>query len=208
MLPFIETIRIENGCIYNAAYHNLRMNNTRRILFGAAGFLDIEDVIVPQKYNERTRCRIEYSADITGISYFPYSVREVSSLQLVDGSGIEYAFKSSDRTELDRLFGLRAGKDDVLIVKNGFLTDTSIANIALYDGMQWYTPAHPLLKGTKRMELLENNNLIEKDIPVSEIYTYTEICLFNAMLSFGEVQFHVDKETISGVVSTQKGLGR
>ena len=51
-----------------------------------------------------------------------------------------------------------------LIVKDGYLTDTSIANIALYDGYTWFTPAHPLLRGTKRAELLNKQLIVEKDI--------------------------------------------
>ena len=47
-------------------------------------------------------------------------------------------------------------------MKQGLLTDTSIANIALSDGTHWYTPAHPLLKGTKRAALLEEGILQEK----------------------------------------------
>lgn len=203
MSPFIETVRIENGRIYNAAYHNQRMNDTRRIMFGVTNLLNIEDVVTPQHYTERTRCRIVYDTDITGVSYFPYSIRPVTSLQLVRDNGIDYACKNSDRSALDRLFSLRDDKDDILIVKNGFLTDTSIANIALYDGVRWVTPSHPLLKGTKRMELLEHNQLMEKDIPVTELYTYTQICLFNAMLLFGEVQFAVNRGTIAGDVSIQ-----
>jgi len=36
-----------------------------------------------------------------------------------------------------------------------------VANIALYDGHTWYTPAHPLLQGTKRAELLDNRFIVE-----------------------------------------------
>ena len=71
---------------------------------------------------------------------------------------------------------------------NGLLTDTSIANIALWDGRQWHTPARPLLKGTRRAELLDNGILTEHDIPVEKIWTYRKIRLFNAMLHFGEIE--------------------
>ena len=64
------------------------------------------------------------------------------------------------------MFLIRQDKDDILIVKNGLLTDTSIANIALYDGNDWYTPLHPLLKGTKRAELLDKGVLKEKEIKI------------------------------------------
>ena len=78
---------------------------------------------------------------------------------------------------MNSLFQIRQDKDDILIVKNGLLTDTSIANIALYDGNDWYTPLHPLLKGTKRAELLDKGVLKEK-----EIKYHTATHLLNAAL--------------------------
>ena len=90
--------------------------------------------------------------------------------------------------QLDSLFTRRGEADDILIVRNGLLTDTSIANIALWDGRQWHTPTRPLLKGTRRAELLDNGILTEHDIPVEKIWTYRKIRLFNAMLHFGEIE--------------------
>ena len=72
-------------------------------------------------------------------------------------------FQEHRQKKLNSLFQIRQDKDDILIVKNGLLTDTSIANIALYDGNDWYTPLHPLLKGTKRAELLDKGVLKEKN---------------------------------------------
>ena len=40
-------------------------------------------------------------------------------------------------------------QDEILITRNGLLTDTSIANIALFNGKEWHTPKHPLLKGVQ-----------------------------------------------------------
>lgn len=68
---------------------------------------------------------------------------------------IDYRYKSTDRKELEALYALRGNQDDVLIVRNNLLTDTSIANVALEKEGVWYTPRTPLLKGTKRALLLE-----------------------------------------------------
>ena len=53
---------------------------------------------------------------------------------------IDYRYKQADRRVLDEAFALRDTADDVLIVRHGLLTDTSIANIALWDGCEWHTP--------------------------------------------------------------------
>ena len=76
-------------------------------------------------------------------------------------------------------------------MKQGLLTDTSIANIALSDGTHWYTPAHPLLKGTKRAALLEEGILQEKDIRPEDLPSFSTVRLFNAMIDWGELELPV-----------------
>ena len=49
---------------------------------------------------------------------------------MVDCDEADYRYKSADRSLLDRLFALRGAADDVLIVRRGLITDTSIANVA------------------------------------------------------------------------------
>ena len=191
MYPFIETIRIEGKKIYNLKYHNDRMNETRRHFFGDVPALDLGDYINPRSFHSRYRCRVEYDREILKVEYFPYHIRPVATLKLIAGDGVDYCHKSSDRDALNRLFALREMQDDVLIVKNGLLTDTSIANIALRKDGCWFTPAHPLLEGTKRKELLERGIIKEAGIKVDEIDNYTEICLFNAMIEFGELSLSV-----------------
>ena len=61
-------------------------------------------------------------------------------------------------------------------------------DIALWNGSEWHTPAHPLLKGTRREELLRDGVIAERDIAVSALPEYRKICLFNAMLHFGEME--------------------
>lgn len=188
MYRFIETIRLEEGKAWNMAYHNRRLNETRFSIWGDIPFLSLEEVITPQGYKQRTRCRVVYGKDIEDISYIPYSIRPVSSLKLVYCDDIDYALKRADRSVLDSLFALRGEMDDILIVRNGKLTDTSIANIALWNGKEWHTPSCPLLKGTCRQSLLDHGLIREKDVTVDDLTLYSKIRLFNAMLPFGEIE--------------------
>ena len=64
------------------------------------------------------------------------------------------------------------------------ITDTSIANIAFYDGEKWLTPKRPLLKGTTRARYLKSGLVIEKDIFVDDIKLFTKVALMNAMIDF------------------------
>ena len=191
MCLFIETLRIEDGKVWHASLHDRRMNDTRRAFFGPVSDLHVMDYLRPEAHTARTRCRLTYARDVIRVEYFPYYVRPVHSLQLVVQDDIDYRYKQADRHVLDEAFALRDTADDVLIVRHGLLTDTSIANIALWDGCEWHTPAQPLLAGTQRRYLLDTGQIKETDIPVASLGNYRHIRLFNALIPFGEVELLV-----------------
>lgn len=193
MYRFIETICINDGVIENLSAHDERMNNTIRMHYGSSVMpVSLENFITAEGCKGRIRCRVEYTSAVEKVEYFPYSIREVKSLQLVDDDSAEYSFKYADRSVLDRNFALRGDADDVVIVRSGMLTDTSIANIALYKEGKWYTPKYPLLKGTRRARLLAEG-IIEEDIIMANcLQEYEKIRLFNAMIGFGEVEIDIN----------------
>ena len=191
MSRYIETIRIEGGRIYNLPYHNRRMNETRRNIFQASDKLDLSDYIHPEAYQDRTKCRVVYEQEIVEVEYAPYAIRPVSSLHIVEDNALCYRYKSTDRDALNRLFVSRGVADDVLIVQDGLLTDTSLCNIALWNGERWLTPSCPLLQGTKRASLMDEGVLFPSEIKVDDLKLYSRIRLFNAMIEFGEIEFPV-----------------
>lgn len=188
MCRYIETIRIEKGRLRNIAYHDRRMNEVRREVWRVDRSVSLETYIDASPYEERTRCRVTYGRDVESVEFFPYQIRPVHSLQLVRGGQIEYRRKRADRSELNALFACRGEADDVLIVRGGLLTDTSIANIALGDGTGWYTPASPLLEGTQRACLLDAGMIRPLDIHADDLFRFQKIRLFNAMIDFGEIE--------------------
>lgn len=196
MCPFIETIRIEDGIICHLKYHNARLNKTRNTFWKGCSPLDLANYLHPEQKPGRIKCRIVYKEQIKEVTYTPYTIRPINSLRIVHSDTIDYSYKSSDRTLIDELYSLKAQQDDILIVKNGLLTDTSIANIALWDGNQWYTPKAPLLKGTQREALLAKSFIIEKNINVEELYNYSHISLFNAMINIGQIRIKVNKQNL------------
>ena len=192
MCRFIETIRIDNGEIRNLPYHNRRLNETRSHFWQESSLLQLEDYVKPVQGPEVFKARVVYGkTGIEEVSYAAYTIRCVQSLAIIQSDTIDYTYKSTDREALNHLFAQRGTCDDILIVKQGLLTDTSIANIALYDGNYWYTPKHPLLKGTKRAQLLYENILLEKDIRPEDLSAFSTIRLFNAMIDWGELELPV-----------------
>lgn len=191
MYLFIETIRIENGMIHNLAYHNERLNQTRTLFWKNCVPLNLTDYIQPTPNGEVIKCRVVYGKEIKEITYTPYSIRRIDTLRVVCSNEIDYTYKSIDREQLNRLYALREGADDILIVRNKLLTDTSIANIALYNGSEWHTPRTPLLKGTQRAFLLDRQIIKEEEITLEQLFTYSRITLFNAMIGFRKMELPI-----------------
>jgi 4-amino-4-deoxychorismate lyase len=182
-LEFLETIKAHNGTLYHMEYHQKRYENVLRS-YGVREFHSLKEQIeTPQE--GLFRCRVLY--DLEGnieCSYHPYKKRTISSLKLIRDDTIEYRYKYANRDALDALFAKKGSCDDILIVKNGLLCDTSIANIALFDGKNWVTPKEPLLEGTTRARLLDEGFLIKKDIQEDALKNYSKIALMNAMIDF------------------------
>ena len=74
--------------------------------------------------------------------------------------------------------------DEIIIEKGGYLTGTTISNIAFYDGERWLTPEHPLLPGTMRAKLLDEGFLHRKEIRKEDLKNYSQIALMNSMIGF------------------------
>ena len=153
--------------------------------------VNLADYIQPGEYTERTKCRIEYQDEVEKVEYQPYTIRPVKSLRMVTSDGLDYTYKSSNRQKLDELFKQKGEADDILIIRDGFLTDTSIANIALWNGEQWETPEKPLLEGTMRASLLGKGLIVPAEIRPQDLSRYSLIRLFNAMIGFGEIELPV-----------------
>ena len=83
--------------------------------------------------------------------------------------------------------------DDIIIVKDGLITDASYANLIFWDGENWFTPNTPLLKGVQREKLLKDGLIQEKEIKPSDLASYQKVALINAMLDFKDkIELSID----------------
>ena len=190
MHQFVETIRIEGGKAMNLPLHEARMNATRAHFAPHAAPISLQKWLDDAPLSdERIKARVVY--DVHGVcetTFLTYKRREIQWLRMVEDNDISYTFKSTDRHELDRLLALRDGCDEVLIVKNGLITDTSFTNVAFFDGHKWLTPAQPLLNGTMRQWLLQRGQLTETHIRPASLASFQRIMLFNAMIGAHELE--------------------
>lgn len=183
---FLETIRAVDGEIFHISYHQKRYESVLES-FGISEYKDIKEFLNPPKIGIY-RCRLIYDISkvphVIDVTYHEYKKKDVNSLKLVFNNEIDYSVKSVNREEIDTLYNARDDGDEILIIKNLLVCDTSIANIAFYRNGEWITPKKPLLKGTTRARLLDEGKIVEADIKVQDIRNFSKVALLNAMVDF------------------------
>ena len=185
MYQFIETICYENGCFQRIRLHNERCNRTRNHFFGCLPPLDLGLFLsVPiHLVSEKVKCTVTYGADIENIEYALYKIKPIGSLQMVYDDTIDYDFKFADRLKLSELVQKKGQCDDILIIKNGLISDTSYANALFLRGGRWYSQQNPLLKGTRLESYLQTKMITPFLIRPKDLSLFSEIRIINAMIS-------------------------
>lgn len=191
MHRFTEVVKLLNGEFYNVERHNARMQNTIKYFYGKDSYFDISHIDIPQEYRKGlVKCRMVYNYTVLSISFEAYSIRPINSVMLVDGVDVNYEYKYENRSQLNELFNLRQGCDDVLITKNRAVTDLSFANLVFEDWSgELYTPSTPLLSGTKRDLLLADGIINERHITIDDLDSYRGFYVINAMIDLEDQVF-------------------
>jgi len=184
MSLLFETIRLVNGEPVNLAFHEARMNRSRQALLNANDAISLKAFLsVPAALRKGIyKCRVEYGITIEKISFEPYIPRKIKSLRLLEDNSIDYSHKYCNRDHLSELLSQKGSYDEIIIVKDRFITDTSFSNIIFLHGNRWVTPDSPLLHGTMRSDLLSRSSITEETIKVDDLPKFKNARLINAML--------------------------
>ncbi len=183
----LESIRIHDGLPDLLPYHQQRVDRSRKVLFPKspvlklAPFLDTLSLPAKGTY----KLRLEYRQQVEKHELVPYHVKPIKRIRLVPADEVKYGKKFVDRSAIRKLLERKGKCDDILMVQRGHLTDTSYANIALFDGAHWYTPAWPMLRGTRREKLIQTGILRPSIIRERDLGNFQKIRLINAMLPWG-----------------------
>ena len=188
MYQFIETIAIKNKIIQNTWYHQQRVIKTLSH-FNVDFYFDISKIHLPIDIdNTLHKCRITYNLfKIEKIEFEKYTSKKINNIAIIEHNEINYAFKYANRQIFLSLLK-KANTDEIIIIKNNLITDSSYSNICLYDGTNWITPSTPLLKGTMRTILLHKNIIIEKPIYIKDLKNFTYLKFINALNDFENAQ--------------------
>lgn len=180
-----ETIRVEDGHLCHLDFHEERLNCSRRALFPQAAPISLHCAIdIPPEFQKGiVRCRVDAAAEVTQIRFSPYQLKIIKQVVLIE-SAIEYPHKYSDRQALDALLQSYSDSDEVLIARDGYIRDASIANVAFYADGSWYTPDVPLLPGTTRARMIAEKALIPRAIHKDDLGRYESVVFLNAMRGF------------------------
>lgn len=199
MFRFLETIRIKDGTKQLDGYHLRRMKRTLGSVPLPFSVIEFGKILkVPKNLQSGTvKARLLYDSNGYDIGFEAYAKRDIRRLILKDADTLVYDKKYADRSQLITLTNGLLPEEDVLIIKNGLVTDTSYCNVAFTDGAKWYTPNMPLLHGTQRAYLLRKKMIHPRRISVLDISSYSHIRLFNAMIPWDEaIELEVEESII------------
>ena len=184
MSPLFESIACTNRVLDNIQFHEERMNRSRAELFGLNEPISLDRIEIPEFVNSGLwKCRVSYSREIEAVEFNKYSSANPQTFKLIDAS-IAYPHKFENRGELNTLFSQRQDADEIIIVVDNLITDSSIANLVFYDGKQWFTPAEPLLPGTMRANLLASGVVKEAKISKDDLSRFELFMPINALTPF------------------------
>jgi len=184
MSRFLETIRIRDGAPLHLDGHQLRVDDTFRVFYPGIPPLSLAAVIADSVMDVSAdqRCRIVYDDSTHEVTVTPLQPRTIRSLRLVDlPPDYDYGYKYADRRILELAFARRGDADDVLLIRDGWITDTSVANVAFRANGRWYTPALPLLAGTTWKRLVSDGVIVPRPIHVDDLPRYEACVVFNAL---------------------------
>lgn len=188
-MSLLETIKCLDGKLYNLQWHTTRFNQARKEYFGLNTRMNLANFVkVPTSAKKGLlKCRITYSKTIDQLEFLPHEFRTVESLKLLENNTIDYGYKYSNREELNKLFEQKGDCDDILIVKNGFITDSYTANPIFFDGEIWWTPDTPLLPGTQRARLISEHKISVCPIRTTDLGKYKKVGLINALQDMNDM---------------------
>ncbi|HHT23728.1 MAG TPA: hypothetical protein GXZ87_10560 [Bacteroidales bacterium] len=181
-MKFTEAIKIKNGKIHNLRYHQSRVDRTVDA-FGLKK-INLSEALaeIPNAAKKGLiKCRVLYGKKIESIEFTPYQFQQRKRVALVSAGDLDYQFKYADRENLNA-FHQKDKFDDIIFIKNGFVTDSLSANLVFENENGLFTPKTYLLAGTKRALLLEKGIIQEVDISKNDITFYQKIRFINAMM--------------------------
>ena len=198
---FIETFMVRDGKLQAGDLHQKRMLRTLsdwgskpsqplfQSLLSDTPWLEVETYLTKQPLLPATTYRLTLEYDLTkirAIRIVPYQRRSISKLRPIHlPEDFNYNHKYADRSFFERVKATLSDDEEPLFVReDGTITDTSFTNVLIETEEGYFTPAHPLLKGTQREYLLRCGLITEHDhLTLTHRLRARSLLLINALLT-------------------------
>ncbi len=185
MYQLLETIKLENGIIINQGYHQRRIDDSAKKL--NQNKFELAEIIIPQEYKFGIyKMRIIYSEKVEKVELQKYQIKKIERLKFIENDKITYNFKFLNRIDIENLLVQKGNCDDIIIAKNGEITDTSYANLIFIKNGEYFTPINPLLNGTKRDYFIDEKILNPILIRPKDIDRFEYCKIINAMINIDD----------------------
>ncbi|MBB4807298.1 4-amino-4-deoxychorismate lyase [Chryseobacterium defluvii] len=188
MYQFIESIKVEDQKIFLLEFHQKRVDQTFAH-FGKESTIDLTKIFKNLEHDEDGlfKLRIVYDLDKRiRTQMLPYAIPEINDFQLVENNSFDYSFKFEDRKELEKM-KMKSKAEEIIIVKNNHITDTTFSNLLFLKGKDWFTPKTYLLNGVQRQNLLKHKKIKEADITLQNIKEFSHFQIINALNDFDDM---------------------
>jgi 4-amino-4-deoxychorismate lyase len=199
MCQLIESISLYQGKFLNLEGHEQRYAASFEDCFGVLPKSTISNYLSACTFPTKGwyKCRLLYDLNTLSAEFVPYSRPTIQRVSIVEAETIAYPHKYASRPQLDELFYQKGFADEIIMIKNGRVTDAYYFNLIFEKKSVWYTPATPLLKGTMRQQYLDNKKLIPVDIDRKDIINFDLIHFINAMNEPGKITINPRNQTLN-----------
>ncbi len=189
MYQFFESIKVEDQRVFLLDLHQKRVDETFASFVEDVPSLNLSEIIKAMEIDEDGLYKLRISYDIQRnfkTQLIPYAIPETDDFQLVIDNNLEYRFKSEDRKRF-QILKEKSSAEEVIIVQNGNITDTTFSNILFLKNKEWYTPKTYLLNGVMRQDLLRKKKIKEAEITLDTLKECSHFQLINAMNDFDDM---------------------
>ncbi len=193
MYKFLESICFKSGAYQSLAFHQNRIDETFKKYFTEERPIQLEKALPSLHGESRKKVRLTYDNNQFETNVQEYIPKAISKLKIIDADKLNYSFKFADRSPLNELFDQKGIADDILIIQEGKVTDSSYANLIFWNGSEWFTPTSYLLNGVKRKQLIQQGFIKERVISENDLDQYSKVGLINAMLDPNEITIPISK---------------
>lgn len=189
MPRFIESIKVEDGKMSLIDLHQQRINSTFNFHKKTCK-MDLYEIFEDINFKEKELYKLRIIYDLENnfeYDLIKYIEKQITDFDIVIDNNIIYDFKYENRIVINTL-KQTTNADEIIIVKNNQITDTSYSNLLLLKNDIWYTPKTFLLNGVQRQHLIKSGKVLEKDINLENLSTFSHIQIINALNPFDEMK--------------------